>query len=134
MPTVVVPFRRETAKQRLAPAPDEARVALAQAMLEDVLAAAEPVGTVVLADEPGGQGQAVEGALRRVEPGPVAVVNADLPCARPGDLLTLLRALPADGIAPARAAHRTPNALALAAPPPFPPLLARGPPGAVSPR
>ena len=86
MPTVVVPFRRETAKQRLAPAPDEVRAALAQAMLEDVLAAGEPVGAVVVAVEPGGQGQAVEGALRRVESGPVLIVNADLPCARPRDL------------------------------------------------
>src|SRR3954447_20738708 len=122
MPTVVVPFRRETAKQRLPPAPDEVRSALAQAMLEDVLAAAEPVGTVVLADEPGGQGQAVEGALRRVEPGPVLVVNADVPCARPRDLLTLLGALPADGIALVAAADGTTNALALAAPHLFAPL------------
>ena len=37
MPTVVVPFRGETAKQRLAPAPEDVRAALAQAMLEDVL-------------------------------------------------------------------------------------------------
>src|SRR5437763_1378718 len=122
MPTVVVPFRRVTAKRRLAPALGEVRAALAQAMLEDVLAAAEPVGTVVLADEPGGQGQAVEGALRRVEPGPVLIVNADLPCARPRDLLTLLGALPADGIALVEAADGTTNALALAAPHLFAPL------------
>src|SRR3954465_4082013 len=122
MPTVFVPFARERAKQRLAPAPDEARAALARAMLEDVLAAAEPVGKVVLADEPGGQGQAVEGALRRVEPGPVLIVNADLPCARPRDLLTLLGALPADGIALIEAADGTTNALALAAPHLFAPL------------
>jgi 2-phospho-L-lactate/phosphoenolpyruvate guanylyltransferase len=122
MPTVVVPFRRVTAKQRLAPALDEVRATLAQAMLDDVLAAAEPVGTVVLADEPGGQGQAVEGALRRVEPGPVLIVNADLPCARPRDLLTLLGALPADGIALVEAADGTTNALALAAPHLFAPL------------
>jgi 2-phospho-L-lactate guanylyltransferase len=122
MPTVVVPFRRVTAKQRLAPTPDEVRAALARGMLEDVLAAAEPVGTVVLADEPGGQGQAVEGALRRVERGPVLIVNADLPCARPRDLLTLLGALPADGIALVEAADGTTNALALAAPHLFAPL------------
>src|SRR6478736_5576521 len=41
MPTVVVPFRGETAKQRLAPAPEDVRTALAQAMLEDVLAVVE---------------------------------------------------------------------------------------------
>jgi 2-phospho-L-lactate guanylyltransferase len=122
MPTVVVPFRRETAKQRLAPAPDEVRAALAQAMLEDVLAAAEPVGAVVVADEPSGQGPAVEGALRRVERGPVLIVNADLPCARPRDLLTLLGALPEGGIALVEAADGTTNALALAAPHLFAPL------------
>src|SRR6185436_6038027 len=122
MPTVVVPFRRETAKQRLAPAPDEVRAALAQAMLEDVIAAGEQVGAVVVADEPGGQGQAVEGALRRVEPGPVLIVNADLPCARPRDLLTLLGALPEGGMALVEAADSTTNALALAAPHLFAPL------------
>jgi 2-phospho-L-lactate guanylyltransferase len=122
MPTVVVPFRRETAKQRLAPAPDEVRAALAQAMLEDVLAAAEPVGGVVVADEPGGQGPAVEGALRRIERGPVLIVNADLPCARPRDLLTLLGALPEGGIALVEASDGTTNALALAAPHLFAPL------------
>jgi len=122
MPTVVVPFRGETAKQRLAPAPEDVRTALAQAMLEDVLAAAEPVGDVVLADEPGGQGQAVEGALRRVQTGPVLVVNADLPCARPRDLLTLLGALPERGLALVEAADGTTNALALAAPHLFAPL------------
>jgi len=122
MPTVVVPFRGETAKQRLAPAPEDVRTALAQAMLEDVLAAAEPVGAVVLADEPGGQGQAVEGALRRVQTGPVLVVNADLPCARPRDLLTLLGALPEGGLALVEAADGTTNALALATPHLFAPL------------
>ena len=122
MPTVVVPFRGETAKQRLAPAPEDVRTALAQAMLDDVLAAAEPVGEVVLADEPGGQGQAVEGALRRVQTGPVLVVNADLPCARPRDLLTLLGALPEAGLALVEAADGTTNALALAAPHLFAPL------------
>ena len=109
------------AKQRLAPAPEDVRAALAQAMLEDVLAAAEPVGAVVVADEPGGQGQAVEGALRRVETGPVLVVNADLPCARPRDLLTLLGALPEGGLALVEAADGTTNALALASPSLFAP-------------
>jgi 2-phospho-L-lactate guanylyltransferase (CobY/MobA/RfbA family) len=122
MPTVVVPFRGETAKQRLAPAPDEARAALAQAMLADVLDAAHALGDVLVADEPGGQGAAVESALRRVEAGPVLVVNADVPCARPRDLLTLLGALPAGGMALAPAADGTTNALALAAPHLFAPL------------
>src|SRR3954447_17003206 len=122
MPTVVVPFRGETAKQRLAPAPEDVRAALARAMLEDVLAAAEPVGSGVVADQPGGQGQAVEGALRDLESGPVLVVNADLPCARPRDLLTLLGALPERGLALVEAADGTTNALALAAPHLFAPL------------
>ncbi len=91
-------------------------------MLEDVLAAAGPVGAVVIADEPGGQGQAVEGAMRRVERGPVLVVNADLPCARPRDLLTLLGALPEGGLSLVEAADGTTNALALASPSLFAPL------------
>ena len=69
MPTVVVPFRGETAKQRLAPAPHEVRARLAQAMFADVLAAAEAVGTVLVADAAGGQGPAVEAALRHAEEG-----------------------------------------------------------------
>src|SRR6476646_5512074 len=112
MPPVVVPFRGEPAKQRLAPAPEDVRTALAQAMLADVLAAAEP----------GGQGQAVGGALLRIQTGPVLVVNADLPCARPRDLLTLLGALPEGGLALVEAADGTTNALALASPSLFAPL------------
>ena len=122
MPTVVVPFRGETAKQRLAPAPDEVRARLAQAMFEDVCAAAEAVGEVVVADEAGGQGPAVEAALRHVEDGPVLVVNADLPCVRPRDLLTLLGALPEGGLALVPAADGTTNALAFAAPHLFAPV------------
>jgi 2-phospho-L-lactate guanylyltransferase (CobY/MobA/RfbA family) len=122
MPTVVVPFRGETAKQRLAPAPDEVRALLAQAMFEDVRAAAEAVATVVVADEAGGQGAAVEAALRRVDHAPILVVNADLPCAQPRDLLALLGALPEGGLALVPAADGTTNALALAAPHLFAPL------------
>lgn len=122
MPTVVVPFRGETAKQRLAPAPDEVRARLAQAMFEDVLAAAEAVGRVLVADAAGGQGPAVEALLRHVDGGPVLVVNADLPCARPRDLLTLLGALPEGGLALVPAADGTTNALALAAPHLFAPV------------
>jgi 2-phospho-L-lactate guanylyltransferase (CobY/MobA/RfbA family) len=121
MPTVVVPFRGEKAKQRLAPAPDEVRARLAQAMFEDVRAAAEAVGRVLVA-EAGGQGPAVEAVLRHVEEGPILVVNADLPCARPRDLLTLLGALPEGGLALVPAADGTTNALALAAPHLFAPL------------
>jgi 2-phospho-L-lactate guanylyltransferase (CobY/MobA/RfbA family) len=49
-------------------------------------------------------------------------VNADLPCARPRDLLTLLGALPEGGLALVPAADGTTNALALAAPHLFAPL------------
>jgi len=126
MPTVVVPFRGETAKQRLAPAPEEVREALAQAMFADVLAAAEAVGDVVVAGQAGGQGAAVEAALRKIEQGPVLVVNADLPCARARDLLTLLGALPERGLALVAAADGTTNALALAAPHLFAPLYGPG--------
>ena len=95
-------------------------------MLDDVLAAAEPVGEVVVADEGGGQGPAVEAALRRIEQGPVLVVNADLPCARPRDLLALLGALPEGGLALVAAADGTTNALALWAPHLFAPLYGPG--------
>jgi len=95
-------------------------------MLDDVLAAASVVGEVVLADDRGGQGPAVEVALRRVQPGPVLVVNADLPCARPRDLLTLLGALPEGGLALVAAADGTTNALALAAPHLFAPVYGPG--------
>ena len=126
MPTVVVPFRGETAKQRLAPAPEDVRTALAQAMLADVVAAAEAVGEVIVADEPGGQGAAVEGALRRAGSTPIVVVNADLPCVRARDLLTLLGALPEGGIALAPAADGTTNALALASAHLFAPVYGPG--------
>ena len=125
MPTVVVPFRGETAKQRLAPAPDDVRTALAHAMLDDVLEAALAVGEVVVAGEPGGQGPAVELALRGRD-GPILVVNADLPCAQPRDLLTLLGAMPEGGLALVPAADGTTNALALAAPHLFAPLYGPG--------
>jgi len=95
-------------------------------MLDDVLAAAEPVGEALVTREGGGQGPAVEAALRRIGPGPVLVVNADLPCARPRDLLTLLGALPEGGLALVPAADGTTNALALSAPHLFAPLYGPG--------
>jgi 2-phospho-L-lactate/phosphoenolpyruvate guanylyltransferase len=126
MPTVVVPFRREHAKRRLEPLPGEARTALAEAMLADVLAACETVaGRTVVARE-ADQGEAVEAALRGVESGPILVVNADLPCLQPRDLLTLLGALPDGGLALVEAQDGTTNALALAAPHLFAPLYGPG--------
>src|SRR6266511_5116374 len=123
MPTVVVPFRRESAKRRLSPAPEDLRATLAYAMLEDVLAACSGVAG---ASGGGGQGAAVEAELRRIDSGPVLVVNADLPAAQPRDLLTLLGALPEDGLALVAAADGTTNALALAAPHLFAPLYGPG--------
>src|SRR6185295_3359040 len=116
MPTVVVPFRGESAKRRLAPAPEDVRATLANAMLEDVLDACRAVAEdVVVASGGGGQGAAVEIALKRVDSGPILVVNADLPAVQPRDLLTLVGA--SDG---------TTNALALAAPHLFAPLYGPG--------
>jgi 2-phospho-L-lactate guanylyltransferase (CobY/MobA/RfbA family) len=106
--TIVIPFRRDRGKTRLEPLPPEARAALATAMLADVRAACAAVAPVLLAEGPGGQGAAVEAALRRVR-GSVAVVNADLPCATAGDIRRLLAAAPAL----VAAADGTTNALAL---------------------
>src|SRR5262245_17745869 len=125
MPAVVIPFRRQDAKSRLEPIPGEARRTLAQAMLEDVLAASEAVGSSVAVASEGDQGEAVEAALRAVD-GPVLVVNADVPCVKPRDLLTLLGALPEGGIALVEAADGTTNALVLAAPHLFAPLYGPG--------
>jgi 2-phospho-L-lactate guanylyltransferase (CobY/MobA/RfbA family) len=123
MPTVVVPFRGESAKRRLAPAPEDVRATLAHAMLEDVLAACRAVAAeVIVADAGGGQGAAVETALRRVDSGSILVVNADLPAAQPRDLLALLGALPESGLALVAAPDGTTNALALAAAHLFAPL------------
>jgi 2-phospho-L-lactate guanylyltransferase (CobY/MobA/RfbA family) len=116
MPTVIVPFRDEDAKSRLGPLPEEARTALARAMLADVLAASEAVGGSVLLAGEGDQGEAVEAALRAVDSGPVLIVNADLPCVQPRDLLSLLGALPEGGLALVEARDGTTNALVLASP------------------
>ena len=134
MATIVVPFR-PGGKSRLAPVAGEARARLAHAMLADVLAACVPVGRTLavtapdarraravaaaagaeVLDDPGrGQADAVAAGLRAVGDGPVLVINADLPCARPADLLALLGLLPAGGLALVRAADGTSNALALA--------------------
>ena len=98
---------------------------MAEAMLADVLAACKPVGRTIVARE-GDQGAAVENALRGIESFPILVLNADLPCARPRDLLTLLGALPAGGLALVEAPDGTTNGLALAAPHLFAPLYGPG--------
>ena len=121
MATVVIPFRREPAKTRLTPLPEDARAELALAMLADVRAACAPVAPAILAEAGGGQGRAVAAALRAVR-GPVAIVNADLPCATPADVERLLASAP--GLV--AAGDGTTNALALPDPAAFRPLYGPG--------
>ena len=122
VPTIVIPFRAEGAKQRL---PADLRTEIAQAMLADVLAAAEELGGTVVADGRG-QGAAVDAALADVHETPVLVVNADLPAVTPRDLLALLGSIPPAGIAVAAAEDGTTNALGLAAHGLFEPLYGPG--------
>jgi 2-phospho-L-lactate guanylyltransferase (CobY/MobA/RfbA family) len=112
VPTIVIPFRGEDSKQRL---PEALRLGLARAMLADVRAAAEEIGSVLVADGRG-QGAAVEAALAEIRDSPVLVVNADLPAVTPRDLLALLGSIPPDGVAVAPAADGTTNALGLSWP------------------
>jgi len=144
--SVVVPFRAASAKRRLE-LPEAERTDVAHAMLGRVLAAAAVVGPTILVteadascaralaaehgadvvDDPGkGQGEAVATALAVVDEWPVLVVNADVPAARPRDLLALLGAMPVDGIAIAEAEDGTTNALALSRPGLFAPLYGPG--------
>ena len=122
MPTTVIPFRGEDAKQRL---PEDLRAELARAMLADVVAAAEEIGEAIVADG-AGQGAAVEAALQHARELPVLVVNSDVPAATPRDLLTLLGSVPPDGIAVVAAGDGTTNALALATPALFEPVYGPG--------
>jgi 2-phospho-L-lactate/phosphoenolpyruvate guanylyltransferase len=116
-------------------------------MLANVITAATAVGTTILVtepdadcaralaaehgvtivDDPGqGQGPAVAAALELVIEWPALVVNADLPEARARDLLALLGAMPANGIAVAPASDGTTNALALSRAGLFAPLYGPG--------
>jgi 2-phospho-L-lactate guanylyltransferase (CobY/MobA/RfbA family) len=117
--TVVVPYRGATAKSRLG------RPQLAQAMLEDVVAAARAVGDVVVANGDGGQAAAVASALADVV-GPAMIVNADVPCVTPEDLRTLLRATPDGGTAIVAAEDGTTNAVSLTRADQFEPLYGPG--------
>jgi 2-phospho-L-lactate guanylyltransferase (CobY/MobA/RfbA family) len=126
MPTVIVPFRRENAKLRIRPLPEQARRALAEAMLADVLAACEAVGSSTIVAREVDQGEAVETALRGIDSGPILIVNADVPCVRPRDLLALLGALPEGGLALVEAEDGTTNALALASAHLFSPVYGPG--------
>ena len=144
MPTVVIPFAGVEGKTRLH-ASRRARRALSLAMLGDVLAAAlvvgEPrlvtaddeaaaiageLGADVVGDLGDGQGPAVAAALAGVDPGPILIVNADVPCVVPDDLRALLAATPAGGIALVEALDGTTNALGLSAAEAFAPLYGPG--------
>ena len=122
MPTIVIPFRGDEAKQRL---PGAVRTRIARAMLADVTAAAGEIGRTIVATGRG-QGAAVEEALARVTETPVLVVNADLPAATPRDLLALLGSIPPEGIALAAAPDGTTNAMGLETPSLFRPLYGPG--------
>jgi 2-phospho-L-lactate guanylyltransferase len=132
MATVVVPFRSTDPKRRLAEVVEADRVRLAHAMLDDVLAAAQPLGDVLVVsatrpelpegvrhvpDPRHGQGAAVRAALDAAVasglPSPYVIVNADVPCATTLDLLALVGAVPEGGLALVAAADGTTNALAL---------------------
>jgi 2-phospho-L-lactate guanylyltransferase len=138
--TVVIPFAGADGKTRLH-ASRRVRRDVSLAMLGDVLAAARTVGDVrlvtpdeegaalghdagadVVADPGEGQGKAVQSALEGLEPGPIVVANADLPCAQPDDLRALLAATPAGGVALVEAYDGTTNALSIPAPEVFSPL------------
>jgi 2-phospho-L-lactate guanylyltransferase (CobY/MobA/RfbA family) len=119
MATIVVPYRAN-GKTRLA-----GSGALARAMLDDVLAACRDVGPTLVADGDEGQGEAVQAVLTRID-GPVAIVNADLPCATRDDVERLLAETPPGGIALVEAADGTTNALSLARAELFRPLYGPG--------
>jgi 2-phospho-L-lactate guanylyltransferase (CobY/MobA/RfbA family) len=144
MPTLVVPFRGADAKSRLGELRPEARRALADAMLGDVLEACLATGPTVVvapqgtptgaarlvADPGGGQGAAVlaglDAAVAVGGAAPYLVVNADLACVSARDLLTLAGAVPDRGLAIAQALDGTTNALALASPDVFEPVYGPG--------
>jgi 2-phospho-L-lactate guanylyltransferase len=139
MTTVVVPFAGTDGKTRL-DAPPALRRELSLAMLADVLAAAVEVGRTLVVtpddeveelvreagaeralDMGGGQGPAVHAAIAAIA-GPVLVLNADLPCATPGDL----RAVPLDSFAIVEARDGTTNAVGMSTASRFEPVYGHG--------
>ena len=121
MGTVIIPFRADDPKRRLFELSEHERRELAWAMFVDVWCASALVAEPVLAGMPADHGDAVVEALRHVQ-GPVAIVNADLPCATPADIETLMYAAPAL----VAAADGTTNALSIPDPAMFQPLYGPG--------
>jgi 2-phospho-L-lactate/phosphoenolpyruvate guanylyltransferase len=131
---VVIPYAGARGKTRLG----DAREELSHAMLEKVLAVARSVGRAwVVSPDPvegatwipdpgGGQGAAVEAALREIGSGPVLIVNSDLPSVSADDLHALHEAIPERGIAIAPARDGTTNALGLSDTALFAPLYGPG--------
>ena len=131
---IVVPHAGARGKTRLG----ERREELSTAMLGHVLATATSVGptwvvspdrvegTDWIRDPGGGQGAAVEVALREIGPGPALVVNSDLPAVTADDLRALHDAIPESGIAIAPARDGTTNALGLSDTSLFAPLYGPG--------
>jgi len=145
MPTVVVPFRGDEGKSRLALRSRALREALAEAMLADVVEACRVVGPtfvvapgpvriddVTVVDDPrGGLGAAVQAGLAAAgdaarRSSALLIVNADLPCVTPRDLFALAGSVPAGGLAYAPARDGTTNALALASAALFAPVYGPG--------
>ena len=131
MPSLVVPFRGAEGKSRLELPTTAARAALVRAMLADVVGACLAVGpTFVVTPDEAELGEAVRAGLDAAfaarGPGPVLVVNADLPCAQARDLLALAGAVPDGGLALTAAAEGTTNALALSSVDVFVPLYGPG--------
>ena len=89
---------------------------------DEAAAIAGELGADVAGDPGDGQGPAVAAALAGVDPGPILIVNADVPCVVPDDLRALLAATPAGGIALVEALDGTTNALGLSAAEAFAPL------------
>ncbi len=89
---------------------------------EDAAATALDAGAEAVPDPGDGQGAAVRAGLDGVEPGGILVVNADVPCAVPHDLRSLLAATPAGCLALVEALDGTTNALSLPSVEAFAPL------------
>jgi len=95
---------------------------LALAMLKDVTDAINALGEeALIVDGPGGQGEDVVRALATL-PGPVTIVNGDLPCVTPDELEELTKHAPA--IVAAR--DGTTNAIAITDRATFAPLYGPG--------